>query len=275
MKCWRGIILSLVNIGLMLGVIALPIMVSAQSGTPLENFLRRTLPLRPADPGKTGVPLFPEALEQAFPSSYPVLIIDPGHGGTESGGKGVSGLQEKEVTLRLAQQIAEQMRGILPLTPRLTRETDTLLTAEQRVSFANSQQGILFISLHTGGAVTASAPVHRVYVYGLPGEQRDGSGAPPLGLVPWNQAHYPYHYASLQLGEKVRTALAQTLGETVYLQADMPLLLLEGLQMPAILIEIGQLAPAEAEKRLADPIYGSQITQGIIEGIRQYTALIF
>lgn len=263
-------LLGLLGVGSVLLWLFCPMLVTAQSGTPLENFIRRTLPRRAPEAGQNTLLPAPESEQEPF-SLYPPIIIDPGHGGEDTGGQSSNGLQEKEVTLRIAQQLAQQMANILPFTPLLTRTSDIALTATERASFANSKQGVLFISLHTGSTGAGSSPVHRVYVYGGSGKESGLAEGTPA-LVQWEQSQLQHQQASLRLAKKMREALQNTLGEAVHLHQDIPLLPLEGLQMPAILIEIGHLIPEEAAKRLADPLYQNQIAQGIMEGIRWYIA---
>lgn len=263
-------LLGLLGVGGVLLWLLCPMLATAQSGTPLENFIRRTLPRRSPEAGQnTSLPI-PESDQETF-SLYPPIIIDPGHGGEDTGGQSSNGLQEKEVTLRIAQQLAQQMANILPFTPLLTRTSDIALSATERASFANSKQGVLFISLHTGSPGAGSPPVHRIYVHGGSGEKFGPAEGTP-SLVQWDQTQFRYQQASLQLAKKMREALQNTLGEAVHLYQNIPLLPLESLQMPAILIEIGHLIPEEAAKRLADPVYQNQIAQGIMEGIRWYIA---
>ncbi|MBJ80943.1 MAG: hypothetical protein CMH60_06465 [Myxococcales bacterium] len=75
------------------------------------------------------------------------VILDPGHGGHDAGALGDRKLQEKDVVLAIAQELATLLRsaGIEVL---LTRERDTFVSLDQRASFANRHQGDLLISIH-------------------------------------------------------------------------------------------------------------------------------
>jgi len=76
------------------------------------------------------------------------VILDPGHGGIDTGAKGVSGTVEKEITL----QFAEILRKRLDQTGRynvfLTRTDDRFVALGDRVEIARDQGADLFVSIH-------------------------------------------------------------------------------------------------------------------------------
>ncbi len=83
-------------------------------------------------------------------SPSPLVVIDPGHGGDDSGAVGPSGLKEKDVVLQVSKRLAKVLveRGY---EVRLTRTTDTLIPLAQRPHLANGWRGGrpgLFISIH-------------------------------------------------------------------------------------------------------------------------------
>lgn len=75
------------------------------------------------------------------------VIIDPGHGGRDPGGKGIQGLIEKEVTLDIARR-CETLLSAAGIPVTVTRRDDKFLTLGQRTRHANSESGDLFVSLH-------------------------------------------------------------------------------------------------------------------------------
>lgn len=78
-----------------------------------------------------------------------VIVIDPGHGGPDSGAVGRGGLLEKEVTLDIAKRLRELLKKEKGLKVILTRETDVLVPLEERTQIANRNGADLFISIHT------------------------------------------------------------------------------------------------------------------------------
>ena len=78
----------------------------------------------------------------------PVVVIDPGHGGIDSGALGGDGLIEKSVTMTFAAELARRLKERGRVTPVLTREGDTFLSLPERVEVARSHQAALFVSVH-------------------------------------------------------------------------------------------------------------------------------
>lgn len=78
----------------------------------------------------------------------PVVVIDPGHGGIDSGAVGKDGLLEKEITLKFAMALARQLEAGAAVAPVLTREGDDFVALSDRVEFAKKHRAALFISIH-------------------------------------------------------------------------------------------------------------------------------
>lgn len=75
------------------------------------------------------------------------VILDPGHGGKDPGGKGLLSLVEKEVTLDIARR-AETLLTKAGISTLITRKEDKFLTLGERTRQANSEAGDLFLSIH-------------------------------------------------------------------------------------------------------------------------------
>ena len=97
------------------------------------------------------------------------IVIDPGHGGSNEGCLGHDGeLHEKEITLRIAQELRAQLRADLPHAEVvLTREADVTMTLAQRVAFANEQQADLFLSIHANASPEKNQSGFESYVLDL------------------------------------------------------------------------------------------------------------
>lgn len=88
------------------------------------------------------------------PHSRPRIVIDPGHGGWDTGAKGATGTQEKDLALSLARRVAEGLRRTLEADVYLTREDDSFVTLQDRAAIANSLDADLFVSIHLNAAPT-------------------------------------------------------------------------------------------------------------------------
>lgn len=81
-------------------------------------------------------------------SGKPVVVIDPGHGGIDSGAVGDGGLLEKDIVLAFAKELAQVLKEDGRLEPVLTRDDDTYLSLSERVAFGRRHHARLFVSIH-------------------------------------------------------------------------------------------------------------------------------
>lgn len=95
-----------------------------------------------------------------------IIVIDPGHGGTDSGAIGINGIKEKDVVLDIALEMARINESILDSTLEiyLTRYSDTLISLKDRTNLAKALQADVFISLHCNQADNPNAKGTEVYV---------------------------------------------------------------------------------------------------------------
>jgi N-acetylmuramoyl-L-alanine amidase len=79
---------------------------------------------------------------------HSIVVIDPGHGGIDSGATGADGLREKDITLEFGLALARALEEGGKLQPVLTRDGDAFLSLSDRVQLAQQQKAALFISIH-------------------------------------------------------------------------------------------------------------------------------
>jgi N-acetylmuramoyl-L-alanine amidase len=221
------------------------------------------------------------APEYGAPPNRPlrVLVIDPGHGGADSGFV-AGGLREKDLTLRLARLVRDRLRQRLPnLEIRLTRETDRAIGSLARVEAANRAHGDLYLSLHFDGvpgttARGVSATVAPPLGFDVESAFAAASDtrrarARPLALVPWRDAAGRYASDSRGVAELLLAALEAD-GRTPARVRQLRVLPLEGANMPAVLLECGMLS-SEAERRsLSDPEALGRLADVLARALERY-----
>jgi N-acetylmuramoyl-L-alanine amidase len=79
------------------------------------------------------------------------VVVDPGHGGKDSGARGLYNLREKEITLDIARRLARLLTEH-GLNVELTRTGDRFVSLQDRTRLANERHGDLFISIHTNSS---------------------------------------------------------------------------------------------------------------------------
>lgn len=140
---------------------------------------------------------------QAPPSrtSLNVVVLDPAHGGTDTGARGTGGIRESEIVLDFATQVKHALEG-QGFQVLLTRQANDNPSFDDRSAMANSQLGAVFITLHI--ASTGLPGTVRVYVNSdLP------ANSDPSGLIAWDRAQMPFQPLSRKLGDTVQGLLAQ------------------------------------------------------------------
>ena len=81
-------------------------------------------------------------------ATRPLVVIDPGHGGIDSGAETADGIKEKDIVLAFALRLQELLVASGRFDVALTREDDTFLRLEERVALARTNKADLFISVH-------------------------------------------------------------------------------------------------------------------------------
>ena len=212
-----------------------------------------------------------------FEKDMPVVVIDPGHGGTDAGAKGPNNTQEKTVTLNLAQVLAQQLKARYRVV--LTRNGDYGLDDSGRTAVANHAKADILISLHTGSSFIHNINGSAVFFYQPFQESAlttETHASKPLQdskpAVSWDMIQTKYRVTSEKLAGQIQSRLS-TLRQLQDVKVQgAPLLVLEGADMPAVVIELGNLANATAEKVLGDPGFLSRIAEAIISGIDAFFA---
>ncbi|HEX9912022.1 MAG TPA: N-acetylmuramoyl-L-alanine amidase, partial [candidate division Zixibacteria bacterium] len=107
----------------------------------------------------------PEENEEMEKNQFNVIILDPGHGGENSGAVGSKGLKEKDVVLDIALRLEKLLKATKneDLKVYLTRKGDYFIPLEQRSLFANQKGGDLFVSIHANGAKRKKASGTEIY----------------------------------------------------------------------------------------------------------------
>ena len=117
----------------------------------------------------------PADVARLVDSGRPIVVIDPGHGGIDSGASGKDGLLEKDVTLEFSLELARQLKVGGEVEPLLTRDGDQFLALSERVEVAEKHRAALFISVHADSV--AEDYVRGATVYTLSDDASDSISA--------------------------------------------------------------------------------------------------
>ncbi|WP_298912027.1 N-acetylmuramoyl-L-alanine amidase [uncultured Algimonas sp.] len=107
------------------------------------------------------------------PSTLPLIVLDPGHGGRDPGAIGQNGLQEKTVTTSAANELKRLLEATGRYRVVLTRNNDSYVEHDNRIRIARERQADLFISIHADS--TSGRNVRGASVYTLADRARNRS----------------------------------------------------------------------------------------------------
>lgn len=215
-----------------------------------------------------------------------VIVLDPGHGGEDTGAKGPSGMQEKDITLSIATKLAALLQEKLGARVLLTRTTDVFVPLEERTAFANANRADVFISIHANAAESRGARGTETFFLSMDATDEDSrrlaafensadSFAPvSAGLAATDDlrdilldlANTRSHHESSRLAEAVHMSMLGTGREGRGIK-QAPFTVLVGATMPAILVEVGFISNPTEEKWLSSRKYQERAASAIADGI--------
>jgi N-acetylmuramoyl-L-alanine amidase len=214
------------------------------------------------------------------------IIIDPGHGGSDTGAIGPDGTEEKHLTLEIARLLAREIEIQLPVRAILTRTSDVELPLDTRSAMANQNKGDLFISIHLNSSPDSSTEGAETYFLSFDAtderaaeaarlENAGGDGDPlyDLQLMLWDLAQTSYMSASQRLAGFVQAELNSTLGLRNRGVKQAPFRVLVGAAMPAILVELGFLNNPAEETLLVTAEYRESLVEALMRAVKRYVSV--
>lgn len=171
-----------------------------------------------------------------------VVIVDPGHGGTDPGAIGIGGMQEKNIILPIGKRVAQLLeeKGIQAV---LTRDSDYFVDLQPRVDIAERANADLFVSIHANSLPT----------------RPDISGLETY-----------YFDSGLRLAQTIHHSLLQNVNIRDRRVRKARFYVLRKSSMPSVLVEVGFVTGREDAPKLTTSAYQEQLAQAIVRGILQY-----
>ena len=214
------------------------------------------------------------------------IVIDPGHGGHDTGTIGPNGLQEKDLVLEVGRRLGKLLETRLGAEVVYTRKDDTFIPLETRTAIANQQRADLFISIHANSSRDPAARGVETYYLNFT------SSPEALEVAARENAVSEKSIYELQdLVKKI--ALKEKIEESREFAGDVqeslhgglaakspairdrgvkkaPFIVLIGANMPSILAEISFVSNPTDEHRLETSEYRQRIAESLYRGIAKY-----
>lgn len=183
-----------------------------------------------------------------------LIVIDPGHGGHDTGTQSISKprYQEKSLNLVTAQYVRAFLLQ-LGYQVFMTREDDIFVSLEKRAQLANEKKPTLFVSIHYNSAPSAEAQGIEVFFYQSKDKKERTSKSKHLAHAILK--HVLHHTEAKSRG--VKQANYAVIRET---------------NMPGVLVEGGFVTNEAEMQKLKDPTYLKKLAWGIVRGIEEYAS---
>ncbi len=250
-------------------------------GSKLEIYLDKKLVKNSNPQPKIYTPIF---------SPYKkIVVIDPGHGGKDSGAVGYKRKKEKDVVLAIAKRVYTILKQ-KGYKVYLTRKGDYFVSLRNRTKFANRVKANLFISIHANAAPTKRKRLSmkgiETFFLSPTRSERAKRVAALENRVDMKNLSYFSKSVYLDFLNREKTILSNKLA--IDIQRNIlsnikrkfsvvdggvrpgPFWVLVGAQMPAVLIETGYITNPTEAMRLSNPYYQKLLAEGVAKGIESF-----
>ncbi len=200
-----------------------------------------------------------------------MVVIDPGHGGKDTGAIGPSKIYEKDVVLDISHRVRKHLEA-RKIAVRMTRTGDTYPGLQQRSDYAYKVSADLFVSIHADGAGDPSANGVETFVTTVEGADSSNHYGQPGDTFAVKNNQYDAANAVLGFSLQSNHVKASQRSDRGLRRARFSVL--KHAPCPAALVECGFLTNPSEESLLNSVKYREQVARGISNGIVGYCTLI-
>lgn len=238
---------------------------------------------QPARPTHTGT----RSLVRALGLKLTRVVLDPGHGGHDTGTIGPTGLAEKDLVLDVARRLGALIEERLGAEVVYTRTDDTFVPLEQRTAIANQSKADLFLSIHANAGPRSATGVE-TYFLSLTTSREALEVAARENATSEKTIHELEDLVrkialqdkvdeSREFATAIQSALQATLASAGSRDRGVrkaPFLVLVGAAMPSVLAEIGFLSNPREERLLKRPAHRQRIAEALFQGVSNYASTL-
>lgn len=246
----------------------------------------------------TRSPLAEEKLGEGGRRDVRRVVLDPGHGGADTGAVGPTGLREKDVTLDIAHRVAPVLAHELKVDTLLTRDSDAYVSLDLRAARANAFHADLFVSIHCNASEDGLARGVQTFYLDEAREAETSAlrvaarenllraqGQAPSPPAPSAEAEIESILSNLRVGalaarsrhvaDLLQRSTLASLGLRFPDTKDQGVrtagfFVLAGADMPAVLFETAFISNPIDEARLATADYRQKLADAVVNAIRAY-----
>jgi len=257
---------------------------SSKTRAPLNHRKARQLDVREAQPTASG----DRSLIRALGLKIGKIVIDPGHGGYDTGTIGPNSLEEKDLVLDVSRRLGKLLESRLGAQVVYTRKDDTFVPLETRTAIANQEQADLFVSVHANSSHDPAARGVETYYLNFSSSPDALEVAARENAVSETSIHELQDLVKqIALKEKIEESreFASDVQEELHSGLSVrnpglrdrgvkkaPFIVLIGANMPSILAEISFVSNPGDERRLETAAYRQRIAESLYRGISKYVS---
>ncbi len=223
----------------------------------------------------------------------PLIMLDPGHGGPDTGAVGLNNISEKDVVMAFAKDLKQLLEQRGQFRVMMTRETDVFVTLDERVRLSRKNNAGLFVSIHADRLATATE-VHGFTVYTGSEKATDAESAILAesenradamagadseaaredisdildDLVRRETRSHSALFARTLLGRM--EASGQVMNKNPHRSAGFRVL--RAPDVPSVLLELGYLSSKTDISKLSDTVFREKMTTDIADAIQRFFA---
>ncbi len=257
--------------------------------TDRDTFMRRMNATAPAPPPSQSATPSPPSPAIRRENNLPLIVIDAGHGGIDSGTVARNGAKEKDIVLAFAKALEQRIESGGDYNVVLTRDTDFYIPLADRVQFAREREAALFISIHADSYRVASVRGATVYTVSEEASDREAAALAAsenksdiiAGLDLRNEtddvsgilidlAMRETKNYSIQFANNAIDAMRGTIRLNRNPHRFAGFRVLKAPDVPSVLIELGYLSNASDVRDLQSRVWRDKITRSLFEAVKAF-----
>jgi N-acetylmuramoyl-L-alanine amidase len=234
-----------------------------------------------------------EAAPKANGDPRPLIVVDPGHGGIDSGTKSSAGQDEKDVVLAFGMMLRDRLEKSGKYRVAMTRSDDTFIPLNERVRFARAHKAALFVSIHADSIPRSEGQATGASVYTLSDHASDAEAASladaenksdviagvDLSAEPDDVANILIDLAqretkvfSVQFARTLLGEMKATTRLHMHPLKSAGFIVLKAPDVPSVLVELGYMSTKDDMTNLMSPAWRSRTADSLAQAVDTFFA---
>lgn len=247
----------------------------------------RGLEATPAKANRSGA----TSLTRALGLKLRRVVLDPGHGGYDTGTISKGGLREKDIVLDVAKRLAVLIEERMGSEVVLTRDDDSFVALEDRTEIANRHEADLFLSIHANSSSYRGAAGVETFYLNFSSSKSDLEVAARENASSSKSVHdlsdlvkritlSDKREESREFAGRLQSAgyelAVRSHGKSIRNRGvkKAPFVVLIGAEMPSVLVEIGFLTNSREEALFRRSEHRDEIAEALFKGLSRYAATL-